>query len=153
MQPLLSATLIAIATAALVACGSGTDTVSSAPEPGSTGRATPRAACGPGSRPETGMQGRVTAEDVDSGRAAEGYTCNIELVGSYTTSNPLGTVAGFKVERYIDRTGRECAYYDTTTLFPTNLLEGVGVNVMDMSDPANPRLSTRLITPATASPA
>ncbi|MDP9140710.1 MAG: hypothetical protein M3O62_07980, partial [Pseudomonadota bacterium] len=92
------------------------------------------------------------AEDVASGRAAEGYTCNIELVGSYTTPNPIGTVAGFKVERYVDKTGRECAYYDTTTLFPTNLLEGVGVNVMDMSDPTHPQLSTRLITPAMLSP-
>ncbi len=152
MQPFLSASLIALALAALVACGSSTDTVSSAPVPGDTGGATPKADCGPGSRPETGMQGRITAEEVASGRAAEGYTCNIELVGSYTTPNPIGTVAGFKVERYVDKSGRECAYYDTTTLFPTNLLEGVGVNVMDMSDPTQPQLSTRLITPAMLSP-
>jgi hypothetical protein len=31
---------------------------------------TPRASCGPGSHPETGMQGRVSAEDTASGRAA-----------------------------------------------------------------------------------
>lgn len=112
-----------------------------------------KAECGPGSRPETGLQGRVSAEDHASGRAAEGYTCNTELIGSYTTPTALGTVGGFKVERYVDKAGRECAYYDTTTLFPTNLLEGsVGVNVMDMSDPAKPTLARRLVTLAMLSP-
>ncbi len=39
---------------------------------------TPRAQCGPGSRPEPGMQGRVPKEEVDSGRAKDGYWCNID---------------------------------------------------------------------------
>ena len=43
--------------------------------------ATPRARCGPGSTPEPGLQGRVAAEDVASGAAAEGYRCNTTLVG------------------------------------------------------------------------
>ncbi len=115
--------------------------------------ATGKADCGPGSRPETSLQGRVSQEDHDNGRAAEGYTCNTELVGSYTTPTTLGSVGGFKVQRYVDKAGRECAYYDTTTLFPTNVLEGhVGVNVMDMSDPANPTLARRLVTLAMLSP-
>ncbi len=152
MQSAQSAILIAVASALLVACGSSTDPGSSAPVPGNTGVATPKAACGPGSRPEIGMQGRVTAAEQASGRAAEGYTCNTELIGSYTTENPIGSVAGYKVERYVDKTGRECAYYDTTILFPTSALEGIGVNVMDMSDPTHPQLSTRLITPAMLSP-
>jgi hypothetical protein len=115
--------------------------------------ATPRAVCGPGSRPEIGMQGRVSRAEHDSGRAAQGYTCNTELVGSYVTPNSVGTVGGFKVERYTDAAGRDCAYYDTTLLFPTNIfgLEA-GVNVLDMSDPANPVLTARLLTPAMLSP-
>src|SRR5687768_16973854 len=56
--------------------------IDQAPEPPLT--ATPQAKCGPGSRSETGLQGRVPAEDHASGRAAQGYTCNAELVGSYT---------------------------------------------------------------------
>ena len=85
--------------------------------------ATPKAACGPGSNPETGLQGRVSRAEHDSGRAAEGYTCNTELVGQYTADNPIGTVGGFKVLRYVDGEGRECAYYDTTLLYPTNILD------------------------------
>jgi hypothetical protein len=115
--------------------------------------ATPQGECGPGSRPETDIQGRVPRADHESGRAAEGYTCNAELVGSYAKPNPQGTVGGFKVERYVDAAGHDCAYYDTTLLAPTSLIdvEG-GVNVLDMTDPAKPQLTDKLVTPAMLSP-
>ena len=87
--------------------------------------ATPEAECGPGSRPETGLQGRVSPEDHATGRAAEGFTCNTEVVGSFTDPNTLGTVGGFKVERYVDSSGHECAYYDTTLLFPTDVIDAM----------------------------
>lgn len=113
----------------------------------------PKAKCGPGSRPETGTQGRVSRAEHESGRAAEGYTCNMEMVGSYTVPDAVGTVGGFKVERYTDAAGHDCAYYDSTLLFPTNLidLQG-GVNVLDMSDPTKPTLTAQLVTPAMLSP-
>ena len=115
--------------------------------------ATEQGVCGPGSKPETGLQGRVSRADHESGRTAAGFTCNTELVGEYTKPSPQGTVGGFKVERYVDESGRECAYYDSTILFPTNLVDlEVGVNVLDMSDPAHPVLTERLITPAMLSP-
>lgn len=115
--------------------------------------ATPQDPCGPGSRPEGGLQGRVSRADHESGRAAEGYTCNTELVGRFGDETPYGTVGGFKVERYVDESGRECAYYDTTLLYPTNVLDQEGgVNVLDMSDPAKPKLTAQLITPAMLSP-
>jgi len=114
---------------------------------------TPRADCGPGSRPETGIQGRVSPQDHESGRAAKAFTCNTELVGSYTTPNAVGTVGGFKVERYVDAAGHDCAYYDTTLMYPTNLLDSEGgVNVLDMTDPAKPTLTDRLLTPAMDTP-
>lgn len=114
---------------------------------------TPRAACGPGSNPEIGLQGRVSRADHQSGRAAEGYTCNTELVGTFFDRNPVGTVGGFKVERYTDRSGRDCAYYDSTLLFPTNVLDiEAGVNVLDMSDPTQPVRTARLLTPAMLTP-
>ena len=75
------------------------------------------------------------------------------MVGSFTDPNTLGTVGGFKVERYVDSTGRECAYYDTTLLFPTDVTDALaGVNVLDMSDPAHPKLTDTLISPAMVSP-
>ena len=110
--------------------------------------AVPRAACGAGSDPEPGMQGRVAAGDAD---ALDGSRCNVEVVGRF------GDSGGYKVERYVDSAGRECAYYDTTLLYPTNATsvleqEPSGVAVLDMSDPSNPTLSRTLNTPAMETP-
>src|SRR6185312_12987400 len=87
--------------------------------------ATPRAVCGPGSKPEPGIQGRVPAGSADVG----GLHCNVSLVGRQ------GTSGGFKVLRYIDGAGHECAFYDTALLFPINALKldgsSIGVAVLD----------------------
>ena len=111
---------------------------------------TPEAECGPGSHPETGLQGRVSAQDVNSGRAAEGYTCNTRELGHF------GRRGGYKVERFIDASGHECAYYDTTLLFPKDAAEAgqdrTGVYVLDMSDPSRPVRTETLATPAMQSP-
>lgn len=139
----------------LVACGSESPLTGGNPvnPPVAVDGPTPKAVCGPGSNPETGLQGRVSRADHESGRAAEGYTCNTMMVSNFFTGNPIGTVGGFKVERYTDKAGHDCAYYDTTLLYPTNAADGqAGVNVLDMSDPANPVLTARLITPAMLSP-
>ncbi|WP_232676914.1 LVIVD repeat-containing protein [Nocardioides sp. R-C-SC26] len=113
-------------------------------------RATPPATCGPGSLPETGMQGRVPTADHESGRAARGYRCNTRLI-----SHRSGT-GGFKVFRYTDRSGRTCAYYDSTRFFPTDLAmqmrTGFGVIVLDMSRPSRPRVTTTLTSAAMLSP-
>jgi len=110
----------------------------------------PKATCGPGSRPESGVQGRVSPEDVDSGRAAKGFTCNTELVSHY------GKTGGFRVHRYVDANGHECAYYDTTLLFPSNLPQNApeltGVWVLDMTDPKHPVHTDSLLTLAMQSP-
>jgi hypothetical protein len=100
--------------------------------------ATPRAVCGPGSKPEPGIQGRVPA-----GSATDGLHCNVDLVAHQ------GTSGGFKVWRYVDTHGRECAFYDTALLFPINALKldssSEGVAVLDMSDPAHP-VQTAMLT-------
>lgn len=149
---LFSTLTLLAALAGLGACslGGGSGPVAA---PGSAPAATPQASCGPGSLPETGIQGRVSQADHDSGRAAQGFTCNTELVGSYSIPNAMGTVGGFKVERYKDAAGHDCAYYDTTLLYPTNAFDAEsGVNVLDMSDPAHPVLTAQLLTPAMQSP-
>ena len=111
---------------------------------------TPQLSCDSQSLPETGAQGRVPKAEVDKGRAARGYTCNTALVGQQ------GNSGGFRVERYIDSAAHECAFYDSTLLFPTNLKNGatseIGVYVLDMTDHAHPVFTTNLTTPAMVSP-
>ena len=125
----------------------------SAQTPPQTPAPAPKADCGPGSRAETGMQGRVSPDDHASGRASKGFACNMKMIGSYRVPNTIGTVGGFKVERYVDAAGHDCAYYDTTLLYPTNHLDQEGgVNVLDMSNPEKPVLTARLLTPAMDSP-
>ena len=113
-------------------------------------RSVPVATCGQGSLPETGMQGRVSTADHDSGRAAKGFRCNTRLV-----SRVPGT-GGFKVLRFTDTSGHTCAFFDSTRFFPTDavmqLRDGFGVVVVDMTDPAKPRKTATLTTPAMLSP-
>ena len=105
--------------------------------------------CDEGSRPEE-IQGKAPKADFESGRAADGYYCNARQVSHF------GTSGGYRVERYVDDAGRECAYWDSTLLWPHNVPEqgagGPGVYVMDMSDPANPVHTDTLRTPAMQSP-
>jgi hypothetical protein len=112
--------------------------------------ATPRATCNAGARPEPSIQGRLPKEEVDSGRADSGYWCNLSVIGQ------SGSTGGFRVFRYIDTAGHECAFYDTTLLFPTNALslslEPTGVAVLDMTDPRKPVRTDTLLTPAMQSP-
>lgn len=111
---------------------------------------TPRAACGPGSNPETGLQGQVSNEDFSSGRASKGYTCNTEQLSHH------GARGGYKVERYVDKAGHECAYFDSTLLFPKDAEAAgqdlTGVYVLDMSDPSKPVRTALLVTPAMQTP-
>jgi len=111
--------------------------------------ATPRAHCGPGSRPETGRQGRVPLADYSNGRAAKGYYCNAVQVSH------IGATGGFKTFRYVDKHQHVCAFYDGTLLFPTSVFhnnETGGTHVLDMSNPAHPVETAVLRTAAMDSP-
>ena len=109
--------------------------------------ATPGVACDRGSLPETGMQGDIPQGDLDSGRWQKGYTCNTRLVSR------VGSAGGYRVERYVDKRGHECAFFDSGTLFPNTVhTDGAGVYVVDMADRAKPRVATNLVTPAMLTP-
>ena len=105
--------------------------------------------CDQGSRPET-LQGKTPKADYASGRAAKGYFCNARMIAHY------GRTGGYRVERYVDQAGHECAYWDSTLLWPHNVPdqgpEGPGVYVMDMHHPAHPIHTDTLRTPAMQSP-
>jgi hypothetical protein len=96
--------------------------------------AVPQRPCQQGDRPETGLQGYVPRTDVASGRAAQGYNCNLELVGWF------GTPGAGTFEAY-----RDCAYY------------GVGVGsgstlVLDVTDGRTPLATTTLTSTAMRDP-
>ncbi|WP_228566264.1 LVIVD repeat-containing protein [Nocardia sp. SYP-A9097] len=97
----------------------------------------PRAECGGDSLPESGMQGDVPAADRLSGRSTQGYRCNISFVGGYQ-----GKGAGITSATY-----ENCSY--TGSLFPGDILgPAQGVQVLDVSDPANPVETANLTEPA-----
>ncbi|MDT7569945.1 MAG: hypothetical protein QOE05_119 [Actinomycetota bacterium] len=110
---------------------------------------TPGSSCVAGSLPET-MQGRAPAEDVATGRAAKGYTCNAVQIG-YS-----GSSGGYRVERYVDPAGHECAFHDSDTFFGEQAAfvgpDSTGVYVVDMHDPRHPVRTEVLRTPAMQSP-
>lgn len=110
---------------------------------------TPGAPCAPGSLPEQ-MQGRAPASDVGTGRYEKGYTCNAVQVG-YS-----GSSGGYRVERYVDGAGRECAFYDSDTFLGEQVPfvgpDSTGVYVVDMRDPRKPVRTAVLRTPAMQSP-
>ena len=97
-----------------------------------------QAVCGPGDRPETGLQGQVPLTDRAAGFA--GFSCNLELVGSYA-----GDGAGWQHAWYGD-----CAYYGGATgAAPERgsrrpLQDDPGTTVIDASNPAKPKFVRRL---------
>ena len=100
---------------------------------------TPAAPCAPGSRPLAGEQGRVPPAALDSPEASDGWTCSLTPVGH------LQIGGGWKVWRYVDARGRECAFHDSSDPHPLAIaavgLPRTGVAVLDMSDPAGPKLT------------
>ena len=98
----------------------------SAPGPDSTWTTVPKAQCQPGDPVETGLQGQVPRADRSSGRAAQGYACNLKLVGRYESNG----FASFD-------TYRDCAYYsDNPGAIGT--AADTGTVVLDLRDPRHP---------------
>src|SRR4051794_37754761 len=94
----------------------------------------PQLPCRPGDSPETDLQGRVPPTDVQTGRAALGYRCNLEQVGRFPSSS-AGTLEAFG----------HCADYGRGS-------DVTGTQVLDVSDPSNPIPTEILNTPAMLSP-
>src|SRR5688500_16003552 len=99
MRARLGVTVIAAATVM-----GGTVALTGRAQGGPEPQPVPRAECGPGSRPETDIQGRVPARDYTSGRVDAGYRCNARALAH------RGTSGGFKVHRFIDASGQTCAF-------------------------------------------
>ncbi len=120
-----------------------------------------RADCGPGSNPETGkLQGQVTIADRESGRSAQPYSCNMEVVGHYGAKEGFEG-AEWQLARYKDQSGRQCAYYSQRTVnygvggkntAANPVLQKPGTIVLDVSDPTKPTFSENIDTPGMLDP-
>jgi hypothetical protein len=85
-----------------------------------------RARCGPGSQPETGLQGQTTAAERFSAGSAKAYTCNLELVGQFQGEGAAWDMG----------ISDACAYIGTTD-GPGR--QNRGTVVLDVADSRNPR--------------
>ena len=83
-----------------------------------------KAECGPGSRPETGLQGQMTAAERFSGPRT--YNCNLELVGKYAGEGASWGATAIDACAYLGRN-------DGPGLQPR------GTAVVDATDPRSPK--------------
>jgi hypothetical protein len=106
----------------------------------------PHAVCRPsGDRPETGLSGETTLDEIDAGAPAAGFKCNADVVGQYQ-----GEGASWQLTAW-----QKCAYFDQRNPAAGGSsanLTHPGVVVMDVSDPTNPVATTWLNTPAMIDP-
>lgn len=100
--------------------------------------AVPRAVCGPGSNPETGMQGQIPLADRKSGRSTQGYSCNMKRVGHYQGTGNATMGASHEHCMYAGSMG--LGYFKNPN---------PGVQVVSFEDINNPVLTTVLNSPAT----
>ena len=105
--------------------------------------------CARDDHPETALQGQVPAALRASG--FNGFNCNLKLAGRYQ-----GGGGGF-IAAYTDRTGHRCAYQVTATVGTATTGKAAPaprqeLQVVDLTDPANPKLTASLTTMAVASP-
>lgn len=122
----------AAAVVAVLACVSSAGAAAAPPDSSIT-----PAKCGPGSSPETALQGQIPKADRVSGRSAQGYHCNLRLIGQYQ-----GEGSGV-----ISPTYGDCAYFGS--FFPiSQFTSHPGVQVIDASDPRKPRAVRGLNSPA-----
>jgi LVIVD repeat len=99
--------------------------VSTFPDPG-------LANCGPGSVPETGLQGQVPLGLRQSG--FKGFSCNLQLLSQYAGQGAI----------WVGHWYGHCFYMPTSS---TQLAQNKGVAVVDVSDPTNIKFVKSLSTP------
>ena len=112
----------------------------------------PRATCGPGDHPETGLQGQVPANLRASGYT--GFNCNLELIGqargdgaNWQTAEFVETKANGHVITAQNRVPLVCGYHGTAS--PTLSLAGrtnFGSRVLDLTNASAPQITSVLTT-------
>ena len=124
---LLGATAIVVA-----GCGGSSSNSSDA---GPIPLTVPKASCGANDKPETALQGQVTAAMRAAGFT--GFNCNLQLVGQ-----SRGDGANWQTTQFKDKAGHTCAYHGTS--FSTVGRTQLGVRALDITNPATPTVTANL---------
>ena len=94
------------------------------------------AQCGPGSAPETGLQGQIPRADRDSGRNLQAYSCNLKLVGQYQGQG----------SSVVSASSEDCAYLSSGPAAAL-LSSTPGMQVVDVSNPSDPQFVDNYASP------
>jgi hypothetical protein len=94
-----------------------------------------KATCGPNDKPETDLQGQVSAATRTAG--FKGNSCNLQLIGQYR-----GDGASWQHAWFQDKAGHLCNYFDTHVSTANRTEQGV--IVIDATNPAAPRSTANL---------
>jgi hypothetical protein len=124
---------------AVSACGGGSSSTDEGPIP----LTVPKAACGSADKPETALQGQVTAAVRAAGFT--GNSCNLQLIGQNR-----GDGGNWQSTQFRDKAGHHCAYHGTAA--GTANRTQLGVRALDLSNPASPVHTTSLTTPSMLDP-
>jgi hypothetical protein len=109
----------------------------------------PKAVCGPGDRPETGLQGQVPMALRLQPAGFQGFSCNLQLLAQVK-----GEGAARMNDEYREGGGRNrkaCAYHSTGSPETSANNPGrtnFGVRAIDISDPTKPQTTAYLTTRA-----
>jgi hypothetical protein len=112
----------------------------------------PKAVCGPGDKPETGLQGQVPIALRMQPGGFQGFSCNLQLLGQVK-----GDGANWQTTEWREGRGKNrkaCAYHGTAapsanTAYPRT---NYGVRAIDISDPTKPYNTAYLTTSAMLDP-
>src|ERR1700719_2648592 len=102
-----------------------------------------KASCGPNDNPETGLQGQVPAALRATG--FKGFSCNLQLLGQ-----SKGDGANWQHTWFADGAGHKCAFHGTA--FTTANRTHLGVAVVDVTEPTNPKETAYLTTTSMLDP-
>jgi len=137
-RSLITSGVIAAAALGLWGCNGGgdsSDDVTPAP--------LAKATCGSGDKPETDLQGQVSAATRAAG--FKGFNCNLQLV-----SQSRGDGGSWQHAFFHDKAGHLCNFYDTASF--TDNRSHLGAVVIDATNPASPTPTAYLETTAMLDP-
>ena len=124
-RSLITSGFVAVAAVALFGCNGGSDSSEEDPAPFMV----QKASCGSGDKPETDLQGQVSAATRAAG--FKGYSCNLQLIGQ-----SKGDGGSWQHAFFADQAGHKCNYYDTAS-FTANRSH-LGVVAIDATNTASP---------------